>query len=189
MSLSAEFERSFSARLNSGLQLIENRLSETLDTSVGTCIMGISSCLTISRRTKCGSNFLSSREVSFLLRPQVNASCPFRSLDHPQFVQSIAQLSASVNQLSDALNSSARELELMNIAQANAVQATEGLVGNIKRMNETVLSALIDINATAVRVNQTIGSYSFYSNFISLAGATVIDCEDHRNTSPCHCRD
>jgi hypothetical protein len=43
MSLSAEFERSFSARLNSGLQLLENRLSESLDTSVGTCIMGIGS--------------------------------------------------------------------------------------------------------------------------------------------------
>jgi hypothetical protein len=74
----------------------------------------------------------------------------------------------------------------MNIAQANAVQATEGLTGNIKHMNETVLRALIDINATAVRVNQTINSYSFYSNFLSLAGATVIDCEDDRNASPCH---
>jgi hypothetical protein len=96
------------------------------------------------------------------------------------FVQSIAQLAASVNQLSDALNSSAHQLELMNIAQANAVQATDGLVGNIKRMNETVLSALIDINATAVRVNQTISSYTFYSNFLSLAGATVFDCEGDR---------
>jgi hypothetical protein len=66
----------------------------------------------------------------------------------------------------------------MNIAQANAVQATDGLSRNIKRMNETVLSALIDINASAVRVNQTINSYSFYSNFVSLAGATVTDCED-----------
>jgi hypothetical protein len=97
------------------------------------------------------------------------------------FVQSITQLGASVNQLSDALNSSAHELELMNIAQANAVQATDGLVGNIKQMNETVLSALIDINATAVRVNQTISSYS---NFLSLAGATVIDCEGDRASSP-----
>jgi hypothetical protein len=69
----------------------------------------------------------------------------------------------------------------MNIAQANAVQATDGLVGNIKQMNETVLSALIDINATAVRVNQTISSYS---NFLSQAGATVIDCEGDRASSP-----
>jgi len=72
----------------------------------------------------------------------------------------------------------------MNIAQANAIQATDGLVGNIKRMNETVLSALIDINATAVRVNQTISSYTFYSNFLSLAGATVIDCEGDRASPP-----
>lgn len=37
MSLSTEFEQSFSARLNSGLQLLDDRLSETLDTSVGMC--------------------------------------------------------------------------------------------------------------------------------------------------------
>ncbi len=37
MSLTTEFESSFTARLNSGLQLLDNRLSETLDTSVGTC--------------------------------------------------------------------------------------------------------------------------------------------------------
>jgi len=59
MSLSAEFERSFSARLNSGLQLLENRLGETLDTSVSTCVSGIGSVLTISYRTRCGSNYLS----------------------------------------------------------------------------------------------------------------------------------
>jgi len=33
MSLTTEFERSFSVRLNSGLQVLDNRLSETLDTS------------------------------------------------------------------------------------------------------------------------------------------------------------
>jgi hypothetical protein len=76
----------------------------------------------------------------------------------------------------------------MNIAQANAVQATDRLVGNIKRINETVFSALIDINATAVRVNQTISSYTFYSNFLSLQGATVIDCESDR-VSPLSCGD
>jgi len=89
----------------------------------------------------------------------------------------------SVNHLSGALNSSARELELMNNAQINAVRATDGLAGTLQRMNETVLNALIDINATAVRVNQAIGSYSIYSNFLSLPSATVIGCEDI-NTSP-----
>lgn len=59
MSLSAEFERSFSTRLNSGLQLLENRLGETLDTSVSTCVLGIGPVLNISCRTKCGSNYLS----------------------------------------------------------------------------------------------------------------------------------
>ena len=37
MSLTTEFEGSFSARLNFGLQVLDNRLSETLDTSVSTC--------------------------------------------------------------------------------------------------------------------------------------------------------
>jgi len=53
-------------------------------------------------------------------------------------------------------------------------------------MNETVLSALIDINATAVRVNQAMGSYSIYSNLLSLASATVTDCEVDINTSSLH---
>jgi hypothetical protein len=76
----------------------------------------------------------------------------------------------------------------MNNAQINAVRVTDGLAGTLQRMNETVLSALIDINATAVRVNQAIGSYSIYSNFLSLPSATVIDCEDDINTAshPCH---
>ena len=71
----------------------------------------------------------------------------------------------------------------MNNAQINAVRATDGLAGTLHRMNETVSNALIDINATAVRVNQAIGSCSIYSNFLSLPSATVIGCEDI-NTSP-----
>jgi hypothetical protein len=65
----------------------------------------------------------------------------------------------------------------MAVAQTNAVRATHGLAGTLQRMNESVLSALIDINTTAVRVNQTISSYSSYSKFLTLGGASVIDCE------------
>jgi len=89
----------------------------------------------------------------------------------------------SVDHLSGALNSSARDLELMNNAQINAVRATDGLAGTLERMNDTVLNALTDINATAFRVNQAIGSYSIYSNLLSLPSATVIDCEDDINSS------
>jgi outer membrane protein TolC len=101
-------------------------------------------------------------------------------LDHAQVVQLIARLATSVNHLSDALNSSAHEVMLMNIAQANAVRATDGLIGTLQQMNETVMNALVDINATAIRVNQTIGAnfYSFYSVLLSLAGAIVLSCED-----------
>lgn len=74
----------------------------------------------------------------------------------------------------------------MNIAQINAVRATDGLAGTLQRMDETVLNALVDINATAVRVNQAMGSYSIYSNFLSLASTTATDCEDDINTSSLH---
>lgn len=86
-----------------------------------------------------------------------------------------------VNHLSGALDSSTHEVELMNIAQANAVRVTDGLAETLQRMNETVLSTLVDINATAAKVNQTIGmgSYSFYSSLLSLASATVTCCEDN----------
>ncbi|KAI0280389.1 hypothetical protein BGY98DRAFT_330483 [Russula aff. rugulosa BPL654] len=65
---------------------------------------------------------------------------------------------------------------LMNIAQANAVRVTDGLIGTLQQMNETVMSALVDINSTATRVNQTIGAnlYSFSSTFLSLASAVVL---------------
>jgi hypothetical protein len=102
----------------------------------------------------------------------------------------IARLATSVNQLSDALNSSAHEVMLMNVAQESAVRATDELIGSLQQMNETVMNALTDINATAIRVNQTIGAnfYSFYSIFISLAGATVLSCEDHIPLSLYLCR-
>ena len=101
-------------------------------------------------------------------------------LDHTQVIQLIARLATSVNHLSDALNSSAHEVMLMNIAQANAVRATDGLIGTLQQMNETVMNALVDINATAIRVNQTIGanSYSLYSVLLSLASAIVLSRED-----------
>jgi hypothetical protein len=66
MSLSAEFEESFSTILNSGLQFLENRLSDTLDASVGTLGLCIGSVLTISCRTNYGSNLPSWRVVFFL---------------------------------------------------------------------------------------------------------------------------
>jgi hypothetical protein len=104
---------------------------------------------------------------------------PFALITY-KVVQLIARLATSVNQLSDALNSSAHEVMLMNVAQENAVRATDGLIGSLQQMNETVMNALTDINATAFRVNQTIGAnfYSFYSIFLSLAGSTVLSCED-----------
>jgi hypothetical protein len=97
-------------------------------------------------------------------------------------VQLVVRLATSVDHLSDALNSSAHEVILMNIAQANAVRVTDGLIGTLQQMNETVMSALVDINSTATRVNQTIGAnlYSFSSNILSLASAVVLSCEsDH----------
>ncbi|KAF8491870.1 hypothetical protein F5888DRAFT_955497 [Russula emetica] len=104
MSLTTEFERSFSARLNSGLQVLDNRLSETLDTS---------------RFSLIEQGLLSSMNL-------------------------IVRLATSVNHLSDALNSSAHEVALMNIAQANAVRS---------------------IGANL---------YSFSSIFLSLASAVVL---------------
>jgi hypothetical protein len=103
-------------------------------------------------------------------------------LDHVLLHQLIAQLTLSVGHLSDALNSSAHEVKLMNIAQSNAVQAADGLVAALQQMNETAMSALLDINATAIRVSQAIGVgyYSFFSNFLSLAGAIFLYCEDDR---------
>jgi len=88
----------------------------------------------------------------------------------------IVRLATSVNHLSDALNSSAHEVALMNIAQANAVRVTDGLIETLQQMNETVMGALVDINSTATRVNQSIGAnlYSFSSIFLSLASAVVL---------------
>ena len=100
--------------------------------------------------------------------------------------QLIVQLATSANHLSDALNSSAHEVMLMNIAQANAVRVTNGLIATLQLMNETVMSALVDINSTATRVNQTIGTnlYSFSSNFLSLASAVVLSCESNHIPRP-----
>ncbi|KAH9996206.1 hypothetical protein BJV77DRAFT_169255 [Russula vinacea] len=164
MSLTTEFERSFSAKLNSGLQLLDNRLSETLDTSDKMW----------QRFSLIERGLLSSMNAS-----KCFTILPFALITYKVF-QLIARLATSVNQLSDALNSSAHEVMLMNVAQENAVRATDGLIGSLQQMNETVMNALTDINATAIRVNQTIGAnfYSFYSIFLSLAGATVLSCED-----------
>ena len=110
-------------------------------------------------------------------------------------VQLIVQLEQQVpNDLSDALNSSAHEVISMNIAQENAVRVTDGLIETLQQMNETVMSALVDINATATRVNQTIGAnlYSFSSNLLSLASAVVLSCKSGHicpqrpiHTEPC----
>jgi hypothetical protein len=87
--------------------------------------------------------------------------------------------------LSDVLNSSAVEVKLMHIAQADAVQATVRLAGTLHRMNETVMSALADINTTAVKVNNTLGAGSFLpyaADILSSASAFVAYCKDDHSS-------
>lgn len=100
-------------------------------------------------------------------------------------VQSLTQLSLSASHLSDALNSSAVEVKLMHIAQADAVRATARLAGTLQRMNETVMSALADINTTAVKVNNTLGAgpFSHYADILSSASAIVAYCEDDHSST------
>lgn len=90
-------------------------------------------------------------------------------------MNSLTQLSLSAGHLSDALNTSAVEVKLMHVAQADAVRATTRLAGTLQRMNETVMSVLADINATAVKVNNTLGagSFSLYADIFSSASAIV----------------
>ena len=109
--------------------------------------------------------------------------CLFAST-HAPLVQSLSQLSLSASYLSDALNSSTVEVELMHVAQADAVRATVRLAGTLQQMNETVMSALVDINTTAAKVNSTLGvrSFSLYADILSSAGAIVTYCEDDRCT-------
>ena len=73
----------------------------------------------------------------------------------------------------------------MHIAQADAVRATARLAGTLQRMNETVMSALVDINTTAVKVNNTLGagSFSLYADVFSTASAIVAYCEDDHSSS------
>ena len=112
---------------------------------------------------------------------QCLTSIPFAMITHI-VAQLIAKLAISVEYLSDALNSSVREVELMSIAQAKAVRVTDGLAETLHQMNQTVMSALISMNDTAMRVAQIIGidSHLFYSNFLSLARPIVIYCENDR---------
>jgi hypothetical protein len=112
---------------------------------------------------------------------------------HTILIQSVAQLSISAHHLFDAVNSSAVEMKSIRIAQANAARETVRLAGTLQRMNATVISALVEINATAIRVNQTIGERldSFHLNLASLVGATIIycECEDDRiSASSCRQR-
>lgn len=106
-------------------------------------------------------------------------TCLFATAHAPP-VQSLTQLSLSASHLSDALNSSAVEVKLMHIAQADAVRATARLAGTLQRMNETVMSALADINTTAVKVNNTVGagSFSVYADILSSASAFIAYSED-----------
>ncbi|KAI9458871.1 hypothetical protein BJY52DRAFT_1267638 [Lactarius psammicola] len=100
-------------------------------------------------------------------------------------MDSLTQLSLSASHLSDALNSSAVEVKLMHVAQADAVRATARLAGTLQRMNETVMSALADINTTAVKVNNTLGAgpFSLYADILSSTSAIVAHCEnDHSST-------
>lgn len=117
----------------------------------------------------------------------MNASRPFLTClfasAHTPPLQSLTQLSLSASHLSEALNSSAVEVKLMHFAQADAVRATVRLAGSLQRMNETVMSALADINTTAVKVNNTLGagSFSVYADILSSASAFIAYCEnDHK---------
>ncbi|KAH9174697.1 hypothetical protein EDB89DRAFT_2067271 [Lactarius sanguifluus] len=87
----------------------------------------------------------------------------------------LSAMNASQPFLFYALNSSAVEVKLMHIAQADAVRATARLAGTLQLMNETVMSALTDINTTAAKVNQTLGarSFPFYADILSSASAIV----------------
>lgn len=113
----------------------------------------------------------------------MNASPPFSfcpsTSTHVLLIQSLSQLSLSAGHLSDTLNSSTVEVKLMHIAQADAVRATARLAGTLQRMNETVMSALADINATAVKVNNTLGlgSFSLYADIFPSASVIVANCE------------
>ncbi|KAN0127225.1 hypothetical protein V8E53_014945 [Lactarius tabidus] len=90
-------------------------------------------------------------------------------------MNALTQLSLSTSHLSEALNSSVVEVQLMHATQADAVRATARLAGTLQRMNETVMSALADINTTAVKVNNTLGagSFSLYAHILSSASAFV----------------
>jgi hypothetical protein len=103
-------------------------------------------------------------------------------LYHTPLIQLVSQLSTNANHLSGTLNSSALEMKSMRIAQADAARATAWLAGTLQHMNATVISALVEINTTAIRVNETIGKglNSFHPKLVTLAGATIIYCEDDR---------
>ncbi|KAH9000804.1 hypothetical protein EDB86DRAFT_455174 [Lactarius hatsudake] len=124
----------------------------------------------------------------------MNASQPFLfclfASTHASPVQSLTELSLSASHLSDALNSSGVEVKSMHIAQADAVRATARLAGTLQLMNETVMSALTDINTTAVKVNKTLGARSFplYADILSSASAIVAYCEDDHRSLPIHLR-
>lgn len=74
----------------------------------------------------------------------------------------------------------------MHIAQADAVRATARLAGTLHRMNETVMSALADINTTAVKVNNTLGArpFSLHADILSSASAFVAYCDGYTPSSP-----
>ncbi|KAI0251910.1 hypothetical protein BJV78DRAFT_1282137 [Lactifluus subvellereus] len=147
VTLSTEFERDFSARMNTAYELLDSRLSEVFAASDKMW-----------------------QQVTLIEKGLLSA------------MNMIAQLSTSANHLSDALTSGVHEIKSMHIAQANAVRATARLAGTLQQMDETVIDALVEINNTAIRVNQTIGNLkglnSFHPNLVSLAGATVIYRED-----------
>jgi fumarate hydratase class II len=100
-------------------------------------------------------------------------------------IQLVVQLSTSASHLSDALNSSALDVKSMRVAQVNAARATARLAGTLQQMNANVISALVEINTTAIRVNQTIGNglNPFHPDLVSLVGATIIYCKGE-NTAP-----
>ncbi|KAI0305131.1 hypothetical protein B0F90DRAFT_1158934 [Multifurca ochricompacta] len=167
ISLSSEFEQTVSARLESAYGLLNRRLGEIF-----------------LPQTRCGGESPLSRTVLFLPWTQVNLSHAACRPDHLPLVQLIVQLSMSASHLADTLNSSTREVKLIHIAQVDAARASTQLAGTLQRMNETVMSALVDINNTAVRVNHAIGIgfYPFFPSLPSLASAILVYCEDDRTS-------
>ena len=166
--------------MNTAYELLDNRLSDVFAASVSTCRLRLPGIDYFSGQNVAASCFYRKRSPFCYERKSTFHTLLVHPY-HTSLVQMIAQLSASANNLSDALTSCAHEIKSIHIAQANAVRATTRLAGTLEQMDETVISALVEINNTAIRVNQTIGKSlnAFHPNLVSMAGAII-----HREDDP-----